>query len=51
MISKSPVDWLENGGLSGILFEIPDNGGWGNHEHLQSIDESVYPDSHEYVVD
>jgi hypothetical protein len=50
MESESPVNGLEDGSLSGILFEVPNDGGRGNHEHLHSVDESVYPDTHEYVV-
>jgi hypothetical protein len=48
--SEGPVNGLDDGSLSGILFEVPNHGGRGNHEHLHSVDKSVYPDSHKYVV-
>lgn len=51
MKSKRPINGFENGGLSWILFEVPDNGGWGDHEHLQCVDEGVYPNAHKYVID
>lgn len=50
MVSESPVNGLDDGNLCGILFEVPNDGGRGNHEHLHSVYEGIYPDSHENVV-